>query len=124
MAINFPNNPADGQNYVYMGMTFTYKDTGGGGFWRVIQQGQTGVATGAEVDEGIDNVKYVSPKALKDSNYGKGNSAIDDVFYQNKQTVTVDFIGQEGMNYMSAGPIVIEDGIAVTIPDGSNWSIV
>lgn len=48
----------------------------------------------------------------------------DDVFYENATTVTTNYTITTGKNAMSAGPIKIADGITVTIPDGSTWSIV
>lgn len=52
---------------------------------------------------------------------GGGN---DDVFYENSKIVTADYTITSGKNAMSAGPITIADGVTVTIPDGSTWSIV
>ena len=44
--------------------------------------------------------------------------------YENDTHVTADYTITSGKNAMSAGPIVIDDGVTVTIPDGSTWSIV
>lgn len=44
--------------------------------------------------------------------------------YENDITVTADYTITSGKNAMSAGPIYIADGVTVTIPDGSEWSIV
>lgn len=44
--------------------------------------------------------------------------------YENDVHVTVDYTITSGKNAMSAGPITINDGVTVTIPDGSTWSIV
>ena len=51
---------------------------------------------------------------------GTGNAA----FYENDTAITVDYAITTGKNAMSAGPITIADGVSVTIPDGSVWSIV
>jgi len=51
---------------------------------------------------------------------GGGNPFV----YENDQTVTVDYTLTTGKNGMTAGPITIADGIAVTVPDGSVWSII
>lgn len=51
---------------------------------------------------------------------GAGNA----VFYENDQTVSVNYSITSGKNAMTAGPITIADGVAVTIPDGSVWTIV
>jgi hypothetical protein len=51
---------------------------------------------------------------------GAGNYA----FYENDQTVTVDYTLTAGKNAMTAGPITIASGVTVTIPSGATWSIV
>ena len=42
----------------------------------------------------------------------------------NEQTITENYAIPAGFNGLSAGPITIADGVTVTIPDGSAWSIV
>lgn len=51
---------------------------------------------------------------------GGGNPFV----YENDITVTVDYTITTGKNAMSAGPITINSGVAVTVPSGSVWSIV
>lgn len=51
---------------------------------------------------------------------GTGNSA----FYENDTNITVDYTITTGKNAMSAGPITVNNGVTVTVPDGSVWSIV
>jgi len=55
---------------------------------------------------------------------GAGGGGSDDVFYENGQTVTVNYTINADKNAMSAGPITIADGVSVTIPDGSVWSVI
>lgn len=45
-------------------------------------------------------------------------------FVENDQTVTGDYTLTAGKNAMSAGPISINTGVAVTVPTGAVWSIV
>lgn len=52
---------------------------------------------------------------------GGGN---DDTFYENSQVITVNYTITTGKNAMSAGPITINDGVTVTVPDNSTWTIV
>ena len=66
MAINFPNNPSTGNTYDYNGVRYTYQ---AGGYWAITTPGTVGVASGAEVIGGLDNVKYATPKAMEDSDY-------------------------------------------------------
>jgi hypothetical protein len=44
--------------------------------------------------------------------------------YENLQTISANYCITTGSNAMSAGPITIADGITVTIPDGSAWTVV
>jgi hypothetical protein len=46
------------------------------------------------------------------------------VFYENDTTITQNYTITSGKNAMSAGPITIADGVTVTVPDGSTWTIV
>lgn len=52
---------------------------------------------------------------------GGGSNA---VFFENDQTVTANYTITAGKNAMSAGPITIGAGVTVTIPAGSNWTVV
>lgn len=52
---------------------------------------------------------------------GGGN---DRVFYLNGQVVTTNYAIPAGQNAMSAGPITINDGVSVTVPPGSAWTVV
>lgn len=53
-----------------------------------------------------------------------GGAAKKGVFYENSTTLTQDYTITTGYNAMSAGPITINTGVSVTVPDGSSWSIV
>jgi hypothetical protein len=46
------------------------------------------------------------------------------VFFENDTTVTNDYEITTGKNAMSAGPLTINAGVTVTIPSGSDWTIV
>ena len=48
----------------------------------------------------------------------------DDAFYENGNRVTTSYTITANKNAMSAGPIIIDDGVTVTIPSGSYWTIV
>lgn len=80
MAINFPAITVDGQTYDYQGIRYTAKVLSTSpivGYWRVTTPGTFGTATPAEVAAGTDNVKYVTPEALKDSDeYIRGDGSV------------------------------------------------
>jgi hypothetical protein len=48
----------------------------------------------------------------------------DTPIYENLNTIRSNYTITTGSNAMSAGPIIIADGVIITIPDGSEWSIV
>lgn len=43
---------------------------------------------------------------------------------ESKANITANYTVSVGYNAMSAGPITIDNGVVVTIPDGSAWTIV
>lgn len=55
---------------------------------------------------------------------GATGGGSDTVFIENGQTVTTNYTLTTNKNAVSAGPIVIDSGITVTIPSNSNWVIV
>ena len=72
------------------------------GYYLQAQSGNAGGMTWAEVEAG----------------------AKQDIFWENGQTVSSNYTITNGKNAMSAGPITINNGIAVTIGTGENWTIV
>ena len=57
--------------------------------------------------------------------YPAGKSVIGGMGYvENAATITQDSTINAGNNAMSAGPIVINSGVAITVPSGSRWTIV
>ncbi len=52
---------------------------------------------------------------------GGGN---DRVFFENDKVVTADYAITTNKNAMTAGPITVNNGITVTVPAGSAWTIV
>lgn len=46
------------------------------------------------------------------------------VIFENDIHVTGDYTITTGKNGMSAGPIIVDDGFEITVPPGSEWSIV
>ena len=53
-----------------------------------------------------------------------GGASTNTVFFENDKAVEVNYQVTSGKNAMSAGPISINAGIAVTVPSGSSWTIV
>lgn len=55
---------------------------------------------------------------------GATGGGTNEVFYNNDQTVTANYSIPSGKNSMSAGPITINNGVTVTIPNNSVWTVV
>ena len=53
-----------------------------------------------------------------------GGAATNTVFFENDKAVAVNYQITSTKNAMSAGPIAINPGIAVTVPSGCSWTIV
>jgi hypothetical protein len=51
---------------------------------------------------------------------GGGNQ----VFFENDQTVTVNYTIPSTKNAMTAGPVTIDTGVTVTVSTGSTWTVV
>ena len=55
---------------------------------------------------------------------GATGGGSDQMFYENGQTVTTNYTITNGKNAMSAGPITINTGVAVTVGTGETWTVV
>jgi hypothetical protein len=105
MAINFPSSPAGGSTYDYEGVRYTWLDRSPDGYWKVGEPGQLGPATGAEVDTGTDNDKFVTPLSMGESKYVKEES---------NGVTTLDYNGAGKLSTSNAGVGVTGD---VTVSD-------
>jgi hypothetical protein len=83
---------------------------------------QRGVATQYKIRFNVDTSKYEGSTGSSWASIGGG--ALNDVFYVNKNILSVNTTINTGENAMSAGPITIADGVTVTVPDGSTWTVV
>ena len=61
---------------------------------------------------------------LRGDNTWAAAGAQNDIFYENGQTVTVDYAIGATRNAMSAGPITVATGVTVTVATGGNWVVV
>ncbi len=48
----------------------------------------------------------------------------DQIFVENGQAVTASYTLPVGYNAMTTGPVAINAGVTVTIPDGSVWAVI
>jgi hypothetical protein len=100
-----------------------------------VAQGSAGVADGsittakitngaiatAKIADGAVTAAKIDPSAKIGGATGAGT---DRTFYENDQSVNTNYTISTGKNAMSAGPITINNGITVTVPDGSTYTVV
>lgn len=55
---------------------------------------------------------------------GATGGSTDRIFNLNDQKVTANYTIPTNQNAMTAGPISINNGVTVTVPDGSTWTVV
>lgn len=55
---------------------------------------------------------------------GAAGGGSDKVFYENDTIITTDYTITAGKNAMSTGPITINNGVTVTVPSGSTWTVI
>jgi hypothetical protein len=77
----------------------------------------------AEIDGDISTTNS-SVSSLSSSLSAKADLVAGGTIVQNSQSITSSFTFPSNKNGVSGGPITIVDGVTVTIPDGSAWSIV
>ena len=97
-----PGSPADGQLWYRPSNSTLWIWDNGNSTW---QPAMAPVPTGGGAD------------------YANGNLP-NQVFLENETTCTADYQLTAGRNAISAGPITVNDGVVVTIPNSQNWVIV
>ena len=78
----------------------------------------------AQAGDELEAIGYKVNVVSSGGGGGATGGGTDEVFYENDATVNVNYTISSGKNALSAGPITIANGITVTIPDGSTWSVV
>ena len=128
MAINFPNNPNENDFHTVGNIQYVYLN----GKWQV-NAGLVSAASalGELTDVTITNVDSDQTIVWNGSGWVNGEAAAgatgggsDKLFWENDQVINTDYTITSGKNAMTAGPIIIADGVTVTIPDSSSWTIV
>jgi hypothetical protein len=101
---------------------------------------QTSTTGSAEVPTGTEAERDGSPSAgylrfntdtdtfegFDGTSWGSigGGASAGGAIYEVSQIISEDYTITAGTNGLSAGPITIDDGVTVTIPSGSTWTIV
>lgn len=91
------------------------------------------VGTTAQQPTGADGKIRYNTNTTKYEGYANGawsslgggatGGGSDEIFIENKQTVTTNYTIPTGKSAMSTGPITINSGITVTVPAGSRWVV-
>ena len=87
----------------------------------------TGVITAINFVGTGNTVKYNASSATIDvaiSGGGAVGTGTDQIFYESDQTVTQSYSISAGKNAMAAGPLAVASGKTITIPSGSELTIV
>lgn len=116
MAINFPNNPLDGNTYTYEGVKYTFKDTGSGGYWYLKDLGTATAATTTDVNAGTDTTKYVTSESIKDSVYDKDYS--NSYTLNDSNTVATSKAVRDAVNFVKVPTGTVVAFAGSTIPSG------
>lgn len=58
------------------------------------------------------------------NNLSDGTVTASVPFVLNPKTITTSYTIPSGNNAMTAGPITVNDGVSIVVPDGSSWTIV
>jgi len=128
--IDFPSSPLNGNTYTFGSVTYTYVVSGASGYWAVLTGGTTGQATGAEVNTGTDNIKYMTPLSIENSEYVKEADAkayADSLLpshigqiIQTFSTSTPNALGYLGTWVALDSGLSIQTGTPNSTPSGSN----
>ena len=89
--------------------------------WYLVLTGGPDIITNSMLIDGVVTEDKIDPNAKIRGATGGGT---DRVFYENDQEVTTNYTISTNKNAMSAGPITVNSGIVVTVPNGSTWTIV
>jgi hypothetical protein len=94
-----------------------------------IKGGPTSPTTGVEIEAGSSALVAWDTAAgdfIKVAGGGGGASGggADQIFFENDLVVTTSYTLPPGKNAGTFGPISIDSGVTVTVPDGQVWSIV
>ena len=71
-----------------------------------------------------DTLEYYSGSSWVPFSAGAKGGGADQIFYENGTAVTTSYSITSGYNAMTAGPVSIGTAATVTVPVGSEWTIV
>ena len=97
-----------------------------GNFWPTVDSGRDIGKSNRRVRNVYATTLYGDGSNLSNLPAGApvGGASTNTVFFENDKEVAVNYQVTSTKNAMSAGPISINAGIAVTVPSGCSWTIV
>lgn len=134
-ALDFPTNPTDQQQYTLNGIVYYY-NAAIGAWLTVLSSKVTDTSSNTQVlfnDAGISNgspglIFNKSANTLYTQTVAANNIVLSrnlsvNNFIEFDANITYDYTITVGKNALTAGPVAIANGVYVTIPDGSYWSV-
>ena len=61
---------------------------------------------------------------LKQDGTWAAAGASEGIFWENDKNVTTNYTITASKNAVSAGPVTVDSGVEVTVPDGATWVVV
>ena len=71
----------------------------------------------------LDTYGHITALTSTEAVGGATGGGSDKIFFENDQTVTTSYTVGPDVNAMTAGPITINNGVTVTVADGSRWVV-
>ncbi len=72
-----------------------------------------------------DILVIISRNSLTDAaKVGSTGGGTDNIFWENDTTINSSYTIQTNKNALTAGPVTVANGVIVTVPDGSTWTVV
>lgn len=106
MAINFPDSPTNGQVFTNGNISWTYSDPPG--VWK-LTSGPTG---------------YVGSIGYTGSAGAIGGAMANGVIWETYTQIDTNYTLTPGKNGLSVGPVLVANGVTVTVPSGQRWVII
>ena len=67
----------------------------------------------------------ISRNSLTDAaKVGSTGGGTDNIFWENDTTINSSYTIQTNKNALTAGPVTVANGVIVTVPNGSTWTVV
>jgi len=76
------------------------------------------------VGDGTTEIDWIKVEAINILPAQARGGGSDKVFWENDAVITSNYAITPGKNAMSAGPITINNGVTVTVPAGSTWTVI